>query len=248
MASHIHTQTICSENTMTGAVSTLQLLRSYRFLAPNSDIYRYEPYTPTQRCKFNETNILSNSTSIEPSLTPSLTTTASLSGTLPISSGFLVQSPFFTTMTPLIPSLNIPRRYSDIMDSDTIMNRQFINDNNTQSISRRPRSEKKPIPDDQKDEKYYERRKRNNQAAKKSRDARKIREDHIALKATMLEHENAILRAQVVTLREEAQSLRHMLLKQQQTTRTQSIERSVSSLTSVTRSSMRSLSTLDCEL
>lgn len=64
----------------------------------------------------------------------------------------------------------------------------------------------------------------------------------------MLEHENAILRAQVVTLREEAQSLRHMLLKQQQTTRTQSIERSVSSLTSVTRSSMRSLSTLDCEL
>nr|XP_050866670.1 uncharacterized protein LOC127071436 isoform X2 [Vespula vulgaris] len=230
MASHIHTQTICSENTMTGAVSTLQLLRSYRFLAPNSDIYRYEPYTPTQRCKFNETNILSNSTSIEPSLTPSLTTTASLSGTLPISSGFLVQSPFFTTMTPLIPSLNIPRRYSDIMDSDTIMNRQFINDNNTQSISRRPRSEKKPIPDDQKDEKYYERRKRNNQAAKKSRDARKIREDH------------------VVTLREEAQSLRHMLLKQQQTTRTQSIERSVSSLTSVTRSSMRSLSTLDCEL
>lgn len=63
----------------------------------------------------------------------------------------------------------------------------------------------------------------------------------------MLEHENAILRAQVVTLREEAQSLRHMLLKQQ-TTRTQSIERSVSSLTSVTRSSMRSLSTLDCEV
>ncbi|KAI4497710.1 hypothetical protein M0802_007250 [Mischocyttarus mexicanus] len=245
---HIHTQTFCSENTMTGAVSTLQLLRSYKFLAPNSDLYRYEPY-PTQRCKFNESNILSNSTPTESSLMPSsLTTSASLSGTLPIPSGFLVQSPFFTTMTPLMPSLNIPRRYSDVIDTDTIMNRQFINENNTQNLSRRPRSEKKPIPDDQKDEKYYERRKRNNQAAKKSRDARKIREDHIALKATMLEHENAILRAQVVTLREEAQSLRHMLLKQQ-TTRTQSsIERSVSSLTSVTRSSMRSLSTLDCEV
>jgi hypothetical protein len=45
---------------------------------------------------------------------------------------------------------------------------------------KRPRSEKKPIPDEQKDEKYYERRKRNNQAAKKSRDARKIREDHVS--------------------------------------------------------------------
>ena len=47
--------------------------------------------------------------------------------------------------------------------------------------SRRPRSEKKPIPDEQKDEKYYERRKRNNQAAKKSRDARKIREDQVRI-------------------------------------------------------------------
>ncbi|KAK2584709.1 hypothetical protein KPH14_007043 [Odynerus spinipes] len=246
MASHVRTQTFCSGNTMTGAVSTLQLLRSYRFLAPNSDIYRYEPY-PTQHSKFNESNrILPNSTLIEPPM-PTLSTTASLSGALPIPSGFLLQSPFFTTMTPLMPSLNIPRRYSDVVESDTVINRQFVNENSIQGINRRPRSEKKPIPDDQKDEKYYERRKRNNQAAKKSRDARKIREDHIALKASMLEHENAILRAQVVTLREEAQSLRHMLLKQQ-TTRTQSIERSVSSLTSVTQSSMRSLSAMNCEI
>ncbi|XP_074025800.1 uncharacterized protein [Leptinotarsa decemlineata] len=79
--------------------------------------------------------------------------------------------------------------------------------------SRRQRGEKKPIPDEQKDDKYFERRKRNNQAAKKSRDARKMREDQIALRATILEHENAILRAQVLTLREEASSLRQMLLQ-----------------------------------
>lgn len=59
------------------------------------------------------------------------------------------------------------------------MNRHFITTNGITSLHKRPRSEKKPIPDDQKDEKYYERRKRNNQAAKKSRDARKIREDHV---------------------------------------------------------------------
>ncbi|XP_060525263.1 transcription factor ces-2 [Cylas formicarius] len=78
---------------------------------------------------------------------------------------------------------------------------------------RKQRSVKKPIPDAQKDDKYFERRRRNNQAAKKSRDARKMREDQIALKATLLEHENAILRAQVLTLREEASSLRQMLLQ-----------------------------------
>jgi primosomal protein N'' len=49
----------------------------------------------------------------------------------------------------------------------------------TCASAKRPRGEKKPIPEDQKDEKYYERRKRNNQAAKKSRDARKIREDQV---------------------------------------------------------------------
>ncbi|XP_057663092.1 transcription factor ces-2 [Diorhabda carinulata] len=81
------------------------------------------------------------------------------------------------------------------------------------SNNRRQRGEKKAIPDEQKDDKYYERRRRNNQAAKKSRDARKMREDQIALRATILEHENAILRAQVLTLREESSSLRQMLLQ-----------------------------------
>lgn len=46
---------------------------------------------------------------------------------------------------------------------------------------RRPRGEKRPIPEEQKDEKYFERRKRNNEAAKKSRDARKMREDRVRL-------------------------------------------------------------------
>ena len=78
---------------------------------------------------------------------------------------------------------------------------------------RRPRSEKKAIPDNQKDDKYYERRKRNNNAAKKSRDSRKAREDEIAIRASFLEKENAILRAQVGTLREEANSLRQLLLQ-----------------------------------
>ena len=69
-------------------------------------------------------------------------------------------------------------------------------------VPRRPRGEKKPIPDEQKDERYYERRKRNNLAAKKSRDQRKMREDAIAMRASLLEKENAVLRTQVSALRE----------------------------------------------
>ncbi|KAF5299516.1 hypothetical protein FQR65_LT01099 [Abscondita terminalis] len=78
---------------------------------------------------------------------------------------------------------------------------------------KRQRGEKKPIPEEQKDDKYFERRRRNNQAAKKSRDARKLREDQVALKAAILEHENAILRAQVLTLRDEVTTLRRLLME-----------------------------------
>lgn len=83
----------------------------------------------------------------------------------------------------------------------------------TTSAQRRPRTEKKPVPDTAKDNKYFERRKRNNSAAKKSRDIRKAREDEIAVRACFLEKENAILRAQVSTLRDEAGSLRQLLLQ-----------------------------------
>ncbi|XP_055678198.1 transcription factor VBP [Lutzomyia longipalpis] len=78
-------------------------------------------------------------------------------------------------------------------------------------LCRRQRGEKRPIPDEQKDEKYYERRKRNNEAAKKSRDARKLREDRIAFRAAILEQENAILRAQNLALREEIATLRQIV-------------------------------------
>ncbi|KAH8280597.1 hypothetical protein KR018_012055 [Drosophila ironensis] len=78
-------------------------------------------------------------------------------------------------------------------------------------MHRRVRGEKRPIPDAQKDAKYYERRKRNNEAAKKSRDARKIREDRIAFRAAILEQENSILRAQVMALRDELQTVRQLL-------------------------------------
>nr|XP_034838273.1 cell death specification protein 2-like [Maniola hyperantus] len=75
----------------------------------------------------------------------------------------------------------------------------------------RRRGEKRPIPAEMKDEKYFERRRRNNQAAKKSRDARRMREDQIAWRACLLEQENASLRAHINALRQETLALRALL-------------------------------------
>ncbi|XP_076759036.1 uncharacterized protein LOC143428200 [Xylocopa sonorina] len=212
-----------------------------------ADLCRYEPYS-SKDYNFGSADILESSNTPDVSIgrTSSPLTPSSLSAAFSLP-GSLLQPPFITAVPPLMQSINVPPVFSN-NNSSRMVSRHFLGTNNVTSVYRRPRSEKKPIPDEQKDEKYYERRKRNNQAAKKSRDARKIREDHIALRATMLEHENAILRAQVITLREETQCLRHMLIKQQAPS-LQSIDRSISSITPVTLSpTPHSAATVDCQI
>ena len=49
----------------------------------------------------------------------------------------------------------------------------------------------------EKDDKYWERRRKNNLAAKKSRDARKIRENQLRCRVTCLENANQVLRTKL---------------------------------------------------
>lgn len=51
------------------------------------------------------------------------------------------------------------------------------------------KSRKQFVPDDMKDDKYWARRRKNNMAAKRSRDARRMKENQIALRAGYLEKE-----------------------------------------------------------
>ncbi|XP_063759855.1 TEF transcription factor, PAR bZIP family member b [Eleginops maclovinus] len=59
------------------------------------------------------------------------------------------------------------------------------------------------VPDEQKDDRYWSRRKKNNVAAKRSRDARRLKENQITVRASFLERENAALRQQVAELRKD---------------------------------------------
>lgn len=62
-----------------------------------------------------------------------------------------------------------------------------------------------------KDEAYWERRRKNNEAAKRSRDARRAKEDEIAIRAAFLEQENLKLRVEVASLKSETAKLRCLL-------------------------------------
>ncbi|RUS79281.1 hypothetical protein EGW08_012968 [Elysia chlorotica] len=65
------------------------------------------------------------------------------------------------------------------------------------------KSKKVFVPDGMKDDKYWARRHKNNFAAKRSRDARRVKENQIAMRAAFLEKENSCLREEMAKLRKE---------------------------------------------
>ncbi|XP_024080389.1 hepatic leukemia factor isoform X5 [Cimex lectularius] len=75
------------------------------------------------------------------------------------------------------------------------------------------KSRKQFVPEGLKDEKYWARRRKNNMAAKRSRDARRMKENQIALRAGFLEKENLGLRQEMDRLKKENIALRDRLSK-----------------------------------
>ncbi|XP_005814452.1 thyrotroph embryonic factor isoform X2 [Xiphophorus maculatus] len=67
------------------------------------------------------------------------------------------------------------------------------------------------VPEEQKDEKYWQRRKKNNMAAKRSRDARRLKENQITVRAAFLERENAALRQEVAELRKDCSRYKNVV-------------------------------------
>lgn len=69
------------------------------------------------------------------------------------------------------------------------------------------------MDDNSKDERYWQRRKKNNIAAKRSRDARRVKENQIAMRAAFLENENDKLKEEMDQVRRENEELIKRLSK-----------------------------------
>ena len=72
---------------------------------------------------------------------------------------------------------------------------------------------KQMVSEEKKDDKYWERRRKNNLAAKRSRDARRAKENQVAIRATFLERENKILAQELRKARAENHLLKERLCK-----------------------------------
>jgi len=69
------------------------------------------------------------------------------------------------------------------------------------------------VNDSAKDDKYWQRRKKNNVAAKRSRDARRVKENQIAMRASFLESENDKMRKKYEDIKRENAELIKRLSK-----------------------------------
>ena len=85
--------------------------------------------------------------------------------------------------------------------------------NNDDDSTPRMPPKKRPhnVPEESKDATYWEKRKKNNESAKRSRDARRMKEEQIAMRVVYLEQENLQLRTEVSLLKSEIEKLRCML-------------------------------------
>ncbi|GLV36084.1 giant [Carabus blaptoides fortunei] len=81
----------------------------------------------------------------------------------------------------------------------------------TNTKMRRSSLSTSPVNDIGKDASYWEKRRKNNEAAKRSRDARRAKEDEIAIRAAFLEQENLKLKYEITALRNETTKLRCLL-------------------------------------
>ena len=69
------------------------------------------------------------------------------------------------------------------------------------------------MPNEKKDPTYWSRRQKNNKAAKRSREAKRVKENQITMRTAFLEEENIRMRADVNKLMAENKHLRVRLAK-----------------------------------
>lgn len=129
----------------------------------------------------------------------------------PVSSGLLAPS---TSSAPPTPhEIMELHRVKNESDNNFLQYRSTMMSQieSTRPKGRRPSNNRSPNnnPENKlRDPGYVERRKKNNEAAKRSRDARRTKENEIAVRAQFLETENGELKMQLAALRSEIASLR----------------------------------------
>ncbi|VDP02924.1 unnamed protein product [Soboliphyme baturini] len=208
---------------LTPAIFTEQLLQQYRRYVSNSQ-NSSRGFTVVHRTKSAESSNADSRSSSRASSLPASTDEAVEGFRLPAGTQNNTPSPPEVTSTshPHTEHVSPPSRHSSYSGAssdggcraDTAPQTSDVSATVGTNISSANAGRRKGriLPDMLKDEAYWERRRKNNEAAKRSRDARRAKEDEIAVRAAVLEQENMRLRVEVAALKAETEKLRQMLM------------------------------------
>jgi len=99
----------------------------------------------------------------------------------------------------MVPSFNDDSNEKYTKFREKVLLESVKNGNTPNSKTRMSKNPGSPTSTtaNEKDHAYWERRKKNNEAAKRSREARRAKEDELAIRAAFLEHENAQLKGEL---------------------------------------------------
>ena len=124
--------------------------------------------------------------------------------------------PHHSSVPPLSDTRNgmnnspIPETQTHIENVDTESIKTKV-DEPQENFKVPPKKRPHAVPEELKDETYWDKRKKNNESAKRSRDARRMKEEQIAMRVVYLEQDNLQLRTEVSLLKGEIEKLRCML-------------------------------------
>lgn len=104
-------------------------------------------------------------------------------------------------------SLALPA--TPIVNPSTLL--RIKNTNNSDACGSLPIKKRRPVPVENKDNQYWEKRRKNNESAKRSRDLKRNKEEHVSMRIMYLEQENLQLKTERVLLKEELEKLRSLL-------------------------------------
>jgi len=201
--------------------------QQYNFQAQSASSYHHSQYYQQQQAS----NIYNNNNHYSSSQRNSIgnsSTESSLNNTensspqqqqqtpqqFPSSNQYYQQAAQPTQQTPTTTTTTIPssaNSVSHVTNDESVLSENtesVCNENLSKSLSLKKRRQ---VPVDQKDSTYWEKRRKNNESAKRSRDMRRNKEEHISYRVIYLEQENLQLRTEVALLRNENEKLRAML-------------------------------------
>lgn len=208
-----HTATLTNTRNVTPGVTIVTPQQPSLPVIPNEATYIPVPIIPIPHMETSQSSIINNENRRKISLLPAECSTSTDPRSPTSSQDATKKAPrpfkaYPNNILSVVPTIdhNSNVNYADFRKRMLATVKTANGNTNMRRVSKSPGLPTSTV--EEKDAAYWERRRKNNEAAKRSRDARRAKEDELAIRTAWLERENASLKLQLKALIQELVTLR----------------------------------------